>query len=269
MAAVYWLASYPKSGNTWLRFMLASYISKEPVLSAKISLLNVLIPVVGGGNANRGGGLPPDRPDPTLVKTHSLPSASLLRPYRSESGKAICLVRNPRDIILSLTNRKSEQRNEAGVARRFIANHGIWPLEADQEWGSWADNVLGWTTPEVVRRYFPDIDVLTVRYEDMRADPAAALEKVLGFLDPGSPVIAEYVAQAVGSTSLENLRALGKKEEEDAAAAGRKANYFRVGQGRNNQSLAALGADVEEEYQRLFQTDTKFSACAKRFGYGC
>jgi hypothetical protein len=275
MAEITWIASYPKSGNTWLRFMLASYLTKEPVTSVRTRPLNALIPVIGGGTNSSEGGLPADRTGPLLVKTHSPPGADALRPYRAETRKAVYLVRNPRDIILSMTNAgKGKQKLGADdIARAFIANRGIPMSGTGSEWANWTwpENARGWTTPALARQYFPGIDVLTVRYEDMRADPLAALIRVLEFLDLGEPVAGEHAAQAAESSALENMRALSEKEAQAREARvggdGQKVKVKRFGQGLTNQSLACLGEDVEDAYQKLFQADDDFAQCARQFGY--
>jgi Sulfotransferase domain len=267
MAAITWLASYPKSGNTWLRFMLASYLTKQPVTSVRVRSLNSLIPIIGGGSGSNTNGLPEDHTGPLVVKTHSLPGATALRPYRSDTRKAVYLVRNPRDIILSLTNAKGARNMSAeDIAKDFIANRGMPLSNTEYEWGNWPQNVRCWTTPGVARQHFPDIDVLTVRYEDMRADPVAALHHVLDFVDPGQPVVAEDAALAVESSSLDNMHALWEKDE-PIGPGRRPAKKFRAGQGLSNQSLARLSPDIENEYRKLFQTDDDFAQCARTFGY--
>ena len=50
---------------------------------------------------------------------------------------------------------------------------------------------------------------MVVRYEDMRADPAGVLERILAFV--GSPGTAEEVRQAVEFASIENMRNLERK----------------------------------------------------------
>jgi sulfotransferase family protein len=268
--AVVWIASYPKSGNTWLRFMLASYLTKGPITSVRS--VNSLIPVVGGMVSNRGG-LPVGRRDPLLVKTHALPSASAVQPFRDSTRKAVYLVRNPRDIILSLIRHSGAPPGSGqarGMAKNFIAHRGMPLLNTQLEFGNWPDNVRAWTEPAAVRQYFPGIDVLPVRYEDMRADPVSGLGQVLDFLSLGGPAAPDDVEQAVANTSLDKMRALEAQETNGAPAGQRNPFGSRgqfVGQGLHNQSLTGLGTDVEDEYQQLFRDAGDFACCAHQFGY--
>lgn len=267
---VNWIASYPKSGNTWLRFMLASYLTGTPVSSVRTKVLNQMIPAVGGMVRN---GIPEGHLDPLMVKTHSLPGTRAVAPFAEATRSAVYLVRNPRDVMLSILRHSgakpgTEQARQFGLS--FVAHRGLPQLTDEFEWGSWPQSVRAWATPDKVRAHFPDIDVLVVRYEDMRAEPTAALHKILDHVGAG-PVDPERLAAAVASTSMDSLRTLeqsgeGKISPDQRDGAFRAKGSF-VGQGRHNQSLAHLGEDVEEAYQQLLATDEEFSACVREFGY--
>ena len=195
----------------------------------------------------------------------------MLEPFRPDTSKAIYLVRNPRDVILSLvrhggTEPGSDRARDMALA--FIDKHGKLAVNAAKEWGSWPEHVQGWTTPATVRQYFPNVDVLVVQYEDMRADPVTTLHKIVTFLDLGEPVVAEDVARAVESTSMDRLRTMEQRESGAPRATspyGRRGQF--VGHGLNGQSLTRLGDDVEERYASLFSEDNEFSRCARQFGY--
>src|SRR5690242_17221396 len=80
------LASFPRSGNTWLRFVLGEVLTRE---SVEFENVNRIIPEVGlQGKARAvlpGGG--------RLIKTHEL--------YRQEYQRAIYVIRDVRDVLLS------------------------------------------------------------------------------------------------------------------------------------------------------------------------
>jgi hypothetical protein len=265
MAAIAWIASYPKSGNTWLRFMLASYISRGPVGSVRD--VHNLIPSAGPLDQ-----APLDHPGVLPVKTHEMPGARSLLPYRSAAFKAVYIVRNPRDIILSgirhfgLDYATEEARK---LAAGFIEYRGLYPGRRKPEVGSWPENVLSWTTLAKVRQHFPDIAVLTVRYEDLRADTVGMLYRIIDFIGIES-VIPDYVRMSVEASSLENMRALEAKEK--TAMPGSRRSPFGgkgvfVGQGLHNQSLRCIGNDIEDLYKQLIQDDKEFSQCVRDFGY--
>lgn len=93
-----WIASYPKSGNSWVRILLTSYLQDEQVELTKdrfrrYAVLDLLDMI-------RRGTMPPlDDPRPLAFKTHFLPGVDVLKPYRDGTGKVLYIVRNLRDVI--------------------------------------------------------------------------------------------------------------------------------------------------------------------------
>jgi Sulfotransferase domain len=255
------LTSYPRSGNTWARIMLASYAMNAPVTSRE--MLEDTIPDLRL-MLESGRVMPPrDGSRPQIVKTHFLPDAEVMQLYRTSARKVLYLVRNPRDVIISaLRFLRVPDMQKAGFAKEFIANRGV-PLFRDRTWGTWPEHVFDWTSPERVRRHFPDADVIVVRYEDMRDDPAGKLREILEFLDPHAPIEPARVQRATENSSLEKVLAAQTAEGKGTRGLG----AFHIGQGLQNQSLAVLGEDVEAAYQQLLLDDEEFFLCAKQFGY--
>src|SRR5215469_5727904 len=80
------VASYPRSGSTWLRFLLVDLLTGE---TAGFDRVNYLIPDVG-----RHRGVPGVLPTGgRIIKTHEV--------YRSAYQKAVYIVRDVRDVVLS------------------------------------------------------------------------------------------------------------------------------------------------------------------------
>jgi hypothetical protein len=88
---------------------------------------------------------------------------------------------------------------------RFIAG------EFDPKFGTWRDNVLSWSA---LRKDDPHF--LMLRYEDMKADPALALTRVVAFLERCSfrkiDFSAAALQRAIELSSPERMRALEKRE---------------------------------------------------------
>jgi len=226
MGAVVWLASYPKSGNTWLRLLLADLLSgnEEPVDINNIRLT---------------GFLPACRSDAeeiTLIDTALLLPAEVdqLRPYvirgllekagtgdqfakvhdayrrlpdgtpllgRDMARAALYILRDPRDVAVSMSH---YYRHDLDKAVAFI-NKG-WKLaprtehphaQVPQALLDWSSHVRSWTEQR-------DIPTHTLRYEDLLTDTAAALGEAATFLGlPVSPAGLERVARR---NSLNELR---------------------------------------------------------------
>jgi len=80
------LASFQRSGSTWLRFLLCDVLTKGAA-----DFRNVKFTIPDVRHYRRGAVL---LDGGRLIKTHE--------PYRKEYGKAVYIVRDPRDVALSL-----------------------------------------------------------------------------------------------------------------------------------------------------------------------
>jgi hypothetical protein len=230
------------------------------------------------------GDLPPLEPTaPVLVKTHFKADVPVLGLYRETTAKVLYLVRNPRDLLLSWMRMVGIPRDDVeggrAFARNFIAEEGRMGPEGDGL-GSWPENVRSWT--ESPKDCFPNADALTVRYEDLRVDPVARFAEIVEFLELGRPTDIEDIRRAVDVSTLEQMRDLEKRSDQQGGGSpirqgearrapgrggsGGKRQLF-VGEGRHGQSLSILGEDIESAYQELLHGDSAFAHYAKQFGY--
>lgn len=218
MTKIAWIASYPKSGNTWLRFQLASLVSGPITQSAELAKT---IPDIHEGI--RADHL--IRNSALMIKTHWAYRDDL--PLREDSIGAVYIVRHPLDVLASNLNyhllrlgkavtEMDEERVQA-ERRSYIAdylNRG-----GDRDWfghgaESWQHNVRSWTTGECP---FPR---LLVRYEEMLADPVRVLTVVANFLRMNKPP--EDIAAAAAASKFSEMRAI----EESEIQAGQPGFFF-------------------------------------------
>jgi hypothetical protein len=155
------LASYPRSGNTWTRFLLGNL---RNVTTTTFANLDRRIPNVY--RVPEAELLRHRRP--RVLKTHE--------PVDSGYRRAIYLVRYPGDIAPSFLRYLHMMREcppEMGLEDflpRFVAG--------DVPFGSWSDHVTGWLTRSRE-------EVLLVRYEDMMRDTACEVRRMTDFLGLG------------------------------------------------------------------------------------
>lgn len=266
MPGITWLASYPKSGNTWTRVLLANYLRDEELTS--LDDLNLAVPDLTANLLNRGRLLPLGEDRPLAVKTHFMPDVEVMQQYREHTGKVIYLVRSPRDVMLSSARHLNiAEGHKADFVKYFIANRGV-PQWEESGWGTWPRHVDAWTLPDPLHENFPHADVLVVRYEDLRADPFAELGRMAEFLNLAGGTDPERIRRAVENSTLEKMRAGEMAERTRGVSAFRNPpkNDF-IGDGQRRSSLAAIGDEVEEAYLRLLKEDEEFFRCAERFGY--
>ena len=228
---IVWLASYPKSGNTWLRIFLANYLfgRKTPLpinqahrLGMGDSIERAYRMVArgsGGGDfdiadyrqslALRGkvlNGIVNNDADVNFVKTHNRRAKAfgieLIPPHLSRSS--IYILRNPLDMVLSYARQYGHtvEFAAAAIARAYNSIAGA-DGTVTQYLGSWSGHVKSWARC----REFP---VLVLRYEDMQTDPGAAFSRALEHI--GVPPDPERVARAVRFSAFDELR-----KQEDAA----------------------------------------------------
>jgi len=273
MNGIRWIASYPRAGNTWLRCMVAAYTTGaapqtwKDMEAATLELEGML----------HLGDLPPAEPtSPVLVKTHLRADVPVLGVFREATAKVLYLARNPRDMLLSAMRMVAVSRDDVdggrAFARDFIANEGLRMRgrEGVGGMGSWPENVRSWTEWPTGR--FPNADLLTMRYEDLKADPVARFAEIVAFLDLGRPVDIDDVRRAVAACTLERMRELEKRSRQQGQWAampkgrGGERPAF-VGEGRFGQSLSFLGDDIESGYQELVHGDSDFAHYAKQYGY--
>lgn len=184
------LVSYPKSGNTWMRFLIANLLRQDP----PVGLLDAdtLIPSVDGQTKKFFDLMA----SPRVIKSHF----SFIPAYK----RVIYVVRDPRDVVMS----QYYYQIKRGVLEPNAPLEIFVPRFLRGEvcpYGSWGDNVGSWIA---TRR--DDSNFLLLRYEDMLADVAAGAVAISSFL--GLPLDPHLIALAVERSSLENMRKIEKAE---------------------------------------------------------
>ncbi len=184
------LVSFPKSGNTWTRFLLANLrFPDEPASWANI---NRLIPDPTGTSKRDFDRMP----RPRIIKSHEC--------FDPRYPRVVYIVRDPRDVVVSQYHyhRKIRKIEDDSPIEKFVTRF----LAGETcPHGSWGQNISTWLyTSEGSARF------LLLRYEDLVADTARELAKVVAFLKfsatPGQ------IAQAVERSSADRMRQLEKKQ---------------------------------------------------------
>lgn len=261
---VVWLASYPRSGNTWLRFLLYAYLHGTIHNTADVNRL--LPPILRP--------LPSDaHTRPRIIsKTHFLFSPS--HPLVDRTAAIIHIRRHPKDILLSGLNYHAlngAAPDPVAYARAFIGNLG------DPEWkrmnfGTWEPSIRSWlgdraAAPRGSDPAPPDnIPRAWTTFESLRADTAAELSRILSILN--EPVDHARVADAVERCSIDNLRALEERESRAGAkglfpgAADARAKGHRfMNKGVSGQSLNHIHPELDAMF------DDAFAPALARCGY--
>ncbi|MBU6419416.1 MAG: sulfotransferase domain-containing protein [Proteobacteria bacterium] len=240
MGKLVWLASYPKSGNTWVRAFLHNYIVNAETPHS----INSLVDFSVSECAMAFFGVPGEVMDPhavqakrpevhealtglhddlVFVKTHnanlSVHGVSLCTP--GVTAGAIYIVRDPRDVALSYAAFAGKSVDEIidfmGNEGAANASDGVQVFEL---LSSWSAHALSWVGAP--RR-------LLVRYEDLVADPARGFGRIIRFLGAADATPEpERLQRAIAFSSFDTLAGQEAREGYRANGAG-GGKFFRSG----------------------------------------
>jgi hypothetical protein len=242
MTRTMWLASYPKSGNTWFRMLVANLSAKDKpvdinalperggIASARgpfdyLTLIDsgllthdeidVLRPRVyedlASGAQDDEYDEPADLPTVRFVKVHDAytrtPKGEPLLAGRRGADGAIVIVRDPRDVAPSLANHNRVDIDKAIALMNdreaaYCAKPGRLDTQLRHKLSGWSGHVASWLEQT-------DIPVHLLRYEDLQADTFGALRRALAFAR--RPVTDEEITRAIACADFAELR----RQEQD------------------------------------------------------
>ncbi len=275
---IFWLASYPKSGNTWIRTLLTNYLRDSdtpadineldggPIASARLwfdewagveaSLLSDAVIERLRPEVYRC--LVRENPDTLYMKTHDAWS----RTDRSEplfppdvTAGVIYILRNPLDMAMSCANHwgvdvEKSVANlcdpEFAIARTLngLAN------QLRQRLGSWSTHVRSWVDES-------GLPLHLIRYEDLRRDPEKIFGEAVRFC--GLPFDATRLQKAVAFSGFGELQKQEKEKGFRERLPQSSGTFFRQGR---------VGGWREELTPNLVkQLIETHSETMRRFGY--
>ena len=257
---IIWIASYPKSGNTWLRALLASYYFTNDG-SFSLSLLDKIDAFPSDKffkeyndqfskvedtskywlkeqeKINKKNKI-------TFLKTHSAICKINGNSFTNKENSigAIYIVRDPRNVITSISNHyqisiedafqfmKDEKRGIINKKDgRYLGFQALWSWSINQK--TWVENNL-----------FP---VLVIKYEDLLKETYNTFRKVIEFINKISNSSKTFNKSkgknSVKNTSFEKLQRMendhGFAEAMNKKGTNKKIKFFNLGQKNNYKNL--------------------------------
>ncbi len=237
MSGIFWLASYPKSGNTWMRLALQSLerggapvrfdadkdawwerrrggrvggivssraffedflaVESSDLMADEIEILRPAAIVAWAEGENA-----------PIVKTHDAYLSSQGTPLfpKDETRGAVVIVRDPRDVAISFADHSGLTVDAA--IRKMADPHGTLAKggthlsnQFAQRLPTWSGHVASWLDAPMPK--------IVVHYEDMITDMASTLAEAAAFVGIDAP--ADAVARAVAATRFDRLQAEEKR----------------------------------------------------------
>jgi hypothetical protein len=243
MRRIHWIASYPKSGNTWVRAIVECIVHPERPLD--INALGRTAPSFARLTQKyverNGIGVPASAPgevrrwwtpvqreiceaadDEIFLKTHNVAAKFDSGPFPdpASSAGAIYILRDPRDVALSYAH---HYKYTLGLAVVALCTSSAFNIKQEQPGltellMSWGEHVQGWTSLKAC-------PLLVLRYEDLLADPAAAVRQIGEFLD--KPLFPDQAAAIAAATSFDQLQ--GQEKTHGFNESVRRDGFFRAG----------------------------------------
>ena len=280
MGNIVWLASYPKSGNTWVRAFIYNLI-EDPVRPGRIADFPTYFereskpcwyePYTGGRPLSDLSfdeifelrlqvhqDIANSRPRGTIfTKTHNMfgqINGVLLHNARVMAG-AVYIVRNPLDVVLSAADHFGLSIDEA---IEFMANDLTGSPTTEENvtsyLGSWSSHVESWTGQ-------PHPAIVVIRYEDMLDKPLKTFGVVAKLLGLGAD--RRRLKKAIQFSSFKELKKQEMSEGFVEISPSSK-QFFR--KGRKNQWVDALNDEqIERMVNRHREQMERFKYVPPRF----
>lgn len=281
LANIFWLASYPKSGNTWIRIFIANLLHQGPE-SVDINEFHSDAMASERGWVESALGfeineLSHDEVDqlrpaayrwasqqltsPGYHKIHDayiyLPNGEPLIPAEAIKG-ALCVIRNPLDVAVSFAHHSGWSidqciENMGNERFAFCGSSTQLYVQLRQRLLSWSRHVTSWVDAPAIKRH-------VVRYEDMKLSPIDTFSQIAAFLE--LPIDRLSITEALERCTFEKLQAQEKQKPFKEKSA-RSDRFFRkgiVGDWMNtlsDQQIARVVNDQREVMQRFGYLDAQ------------
>lgn len=186
------IVSYPRSGNTWARFLIANLIHQDkPVTFANIE---PLIPDVCVQSKRYLKSVP----RPRIIKSHEY--------FDLRYKKVIYIVRDPRDVAVSYYHFCIKKR-KYGIGDGYPIDRYVTRFVAGElsSYGSWGVNVASWLATRQ-----NTVGFLLIHYEDMLDQTERELAKIASFL--GLDPTLDRLATAIERSSVDRMRQLESEQ---------------------------------------------------------
>ncbi len=276
MKKIVWISSYPKSGNTWVRYFLCNYFYNQKRENSDFNLLNNIdkfppykyMQAIANEEAIKESSynvskywlkiqseMTKTREEFIFVKNHNALVSVEGRNLTDQTYSAafIYIVRDPRDIAVSYINFDKTLNIDRAIERItskhlhcHISKKNIFDIEV---LGSWKFNYLSW------KNGVPEIPRIIIRFEDLIKNTYKTKLKIIKFLSKnvGSKIDEEQIKFSIDQSSFDRLKEI-EKIKKFPESSNKFFNSGKIGQWKNFLSpsqLEKIENFCREEMQEL------------------
>jgi len=237
------LVSYPKSGNTWLKFIFANYLTQENIDFTRVHSIIPEFESVRNDIEKRDF-------TPRIFKSHSS--------YSNRFNKVIYIVRDGRDVAVSyfFYLKKTHVIPQNSSFSHFLDLY----INGEIPYGKWSDHVNGWINISKTSQ-----QVKVISYESLLTDTTTIVTELIQFI--GWELEQERLSKAIENASFS---ALSSKEKENhdidrhlkntnkeipfirKGVSGDYVNYFSI---EENQIFSQKNRPLYQKLNTLFQNN--------------
>ncbi len=272
---IIWIASYPKSGNTWLRSIITSLLyTTDGIFDFKLIKKIKQFPTRNQfqdftknfndiNEISKFWLLAQDKINLTkeikFFKTHNLNCAVNKNSFTNKSHTlgTIYVVRDPRNLVNSIKNHYNKGNDEE--AKNFLISKKILSrVPKDNEadiatlLGSWSDHYNFWTKK--------NSNLLLIKYEDLILDTKKELERIIIYLKKFMTVEInpEKIKNILSTTSFDHLKNLENKGLFNENVYDSKKNKIRFfNKGPSNDWTKVLDKKIQDDIEKIFNKEMR------------
>lgn len=237
------ITAAPRSGNHWLRCLLAEIYGLEPLQGGAK-------PATGKRDVKAHGGVP-EMPDGAIFHQHRAYNREMVEAFLAMPAKLVTIIRDPYDVFFSYHRWVQEPARVREDAAAALGRHEGHPRAALAERPLQHPSVLGYLVTEFEKslqrsvRWSQDPDVLVVRYEHLHDDPRGALRRLTNGI---RPVSAGRIDDALASCAIDAMRAALPHTVKTGTVGGSCGElgeeHLRIFRERHGEAVRALGYPV-------------------------